>query len=345
MKTKLFIFSLICLCATALCSCEKGEQGKDPVINPEDVIESGTCGKDLTWTIVENKNTHTYELFILGTGDMYDYEYSYGRSTAPWMDKWQLILTKIVVGDRVTYIGNDAFDGCTYVASVTIGNSVTSIGDYAFYGCSSLTFVTIPNSVISIGGSAFRKCIRLTSVTIGNSVVTIGEGAFNGCSSMTSVTIPNSVKSIGNWGFDSCKSLCSVYITDIAAWCNISFYNYNSSPLSYAHNLYLNNNLVTNLVIPNNVTSIGKYAFDGCTSITSVEIPNSVTSIGDDAFYGCTSLTSVTNYAALPQVISEYTFKNVDISTCTLYVLEESVTAYKAANIWKDFGTILPINE
>ena len=85
-------------------------------------------------------------------------------------------ITKLIIPNSVTSIGNSAFYCCSGLTSVTIPNSVTSIGDYAFYGCSALTSVTIPNSITSIGDYAFRG-LALTSVTIPNSVTSIGEGA------------------------------------------------------------------------------------------------------------------------------------------------------------------------
>ncbi len=121
-------------------------------------------------------------------------------------------------------------------------------------------------------------------------VVAIGDNAFCYCYYLTSVTIPNSVTTIGNDAFYKCNGLTSVHISDIAAWCNISF---GSNPLGYAHHLYMNGQEVKDLVIPNSVTTIGN-AFAGCSGLTSVTIPNSVTSIGEAAFYGCSGLTSVT---------------------------------------------------
>ena len=180
------------------------------------------------------------------------------------------------------------------VTNLVIPNTITTIGKYAFYNCSSLTSITIPNSVTTIGDSAFRGCSGLTSIEIPNSVTTIGDYAFRGCSSLTSITIPNSVTTIGYSAFNGCSGLKGVYITDLEKWCKISFGFNDSNPLYCAHNLYLNNQLVTNLVIPNTITTIGKYAFYYCSSLTSITIPNSVTTIGDYAFSGCRGLTSIT---------------------------------------------------
>ena len=203
-------------------------------------------------------------------------------------------LKSVTIGNSVTTIGSFAFYECTSLTSVVIPDSVTSIGSSAFYNCKSLTSVTIPDSVTTIGSSAFYNCTSLTSVTIGNSVTTIDSWAFSGCTSLTSVTIPDSVTTIGSYAFMGCTSLnAAVYITDLAAWCNISFGNSDANPLSCANNLYLNGQLVTELVIPEGVTSIGSYAFSGYDSLTSVVIPKSVTSIGSYAFYYCWNLSSI----------------------------------------------------
>ena len=157
----------------------------------------------------------------------------------------------------------------------------------------SVTYNGTTYSVTSIGRFAFCRCSSLTSVTIPNSVTSIGDRAFEGCSSLTYVTIPNSVTSIGDDAFYRCSSLTKVNITDIAVWCNIAFGDVSANPLYYAKHLFVNDVEVTDLVIPNSVTSIGAWAFYGCSGLTSIEIPNSVTSIGVWAFYGCSGLTSI----------------------------------------------------
>ena len=168
------------------------------------------------------------------------------------------------------------------------------IYDYAFYKQKDITSVTIPNCVTSIGYSAFCDCSSIGSIDIPNSVTSIGEYAFDACGSLESLTIGKGVTEVGNNAFNSCDSLNAVYITDLAAWCKIKFANgYGCNPLSCAKNLYLNNEPVANLVIPDGVTSIGDYTFYGCTSLKSVTMGDSVTSVGDSAFSGCNALVVV----------------------------------------------------
>ena len=208
-------------------------------------------------------------------------------------------LTSVTIGNSVTSIGNRAFEYCSSLTSVTIGNSVTSIGGSAFSYCSSLTSVTIPNSVTSIGSSAFSYCSSLTSVTIPNSVTSIGQSAFRGCSSLTSVAIPNSVTSIGNRAFYNVPNIVYDGSATGSPWGAKSVNGYVDGYLVYVDAsktslLACSTAAQGEIEIPNSVTSIGSYAFEGCTGLTSVTIGYSVTSIGSYAFEGCTGLTSVT---------------------------------------------------
>lgn len=247
-------------------------------------------------------------------------------------------------------IGEYAFKDCTGLTSISIPSSVTSIAVTAFRNCTALEelFVVSNNPVYyggydmlnaivekdtdkliigckttefpswlkSIGDNAFYGCTGLTSATIGNSVTNIGNYAFYGCTGLTSVTIGNSVTSIGYDAFRNCNNLSSVYFNgNIAQWCRIWFsfdstFKIPSNPLYYAHNLYIDNQLVTDLVIPNSVTSINAYAFYNCSSLTSLTIPSSVNSIGDYAFYGCSGLTGSLTIPDSMTSISKYSFNS-----------------------------------
>ena len=192
-------------------------------------------------------------------------------------------------------IGNNAFQNVTGLLSIEIPDNMKgSVGSYAFDGCTALKSITMSKNTSSIGDYAFQNCKNLVAdMVIPNGQRTVYQYTFYNCNKLTSITIPDSVTLIGRYAFQDCHSLTGVYITDIAKWCAIEFYDNDSNPLYYAHNLYLNGELVTDLVIPNDVTSIGKWAFYGCNSLTSVTIPDSVTSIGDSAFSKCSSLTSI----------------------------------------------------
>ena len=282
-------------------------------------------------------------------------------------------LTSVTIGNSVTFIGIGAFSdctglttvnfnatnwtttyedgmvfyGCTAPATLNIGDNVRTIRRNAFIDWAGLTTVNFNATNCTTMGScddpAFSGCTALATLNIGDNVTNIPSCAFNNCSSLTSVTIGNSVTSIGSSAFYGCSGLTSVYYTgDIAGWCGIDFA---SNPLYYAHNLYINDNIVTDLVIPNSVTEIRNSAFSGATCLSSLTIPNSVTSIGFRAFDGCSGLTSVTIPNSVTsigngafQYCTGLTTVNFNATNCTYmgsqdYTVFYGCTAFATLNI------------
>ena len=271
-------------------------------------------------------------------------------------------LTSITIPDSVTEIGGYAFSGCSSLTSITIPDSVTTIGDWVFRNCSSLskfngkyasgdgrcliidgtlnsfapaglTEYVIPDSVTSIGEYAFYNCSSLRSVTIPNSVTTIGQSAFQGCSNLTSVTIPDSVTSIGNSAFYNCSSLQEFkgkFASDNGR-CLIVNGKLNAfAPAG-----------LTKYTIPDSVTSIGYYAFAGCSSLTSVTIPDSVTYIAYKAFGDCISLTTVYCKATTPPAFGASAVFDDNLIDGKIYVPMGSVEAYKSASGWSKYASAI----
>ena len=182
----------------------------------------------------------------------------------------------------------------TSAEEIVVPNGVTRVGEYAFYNCTNITSVTIPDSVFKIGKRAFYGCVGLEDMTIGDGVKDIGERTFYGCENLDRVTIGNGVTNIGYEAFERCSKMKAVHITDLAAWCRIRFDRAAANPLYGSEKLYLDGKLITNLSIPDGVTTIGSWAFEHCKDITSVTIPDGVTSVGNYAFCDCQKLTQVT---------------------------------------------------
>ncbi|MBO7499423.1 MAG: leucine-rich repeat protein [Bacteroidaceae bacterium] len=241
-------------------------------------------------------------------------------------------LTSVVIPSTVNRIELGAFSGCSSLASLNLPAGIVYVGKDAFYGTPwySTMYDEAPDGPFYIGSLllGYKGDKPTGELVIKDGTTCIGNGAFHNCQDLTSVTIPRSVVSVDNNAFQNCSRLTAVHIIDLAAWCGIEFkdegLSRSSNPLFYAHHLYLDEKEVTDLVIPEGVTSIGSYAFDNCSALTNVTIPDGVTSIGTCAFRKCGSLASVTIPPSVATVESHaflwcFELKAVHISDLTAW--------------------------
>ncbi len=199
--------------------------------------------------------------------------------------------TEFTVPEAVEEIAGYAFYDAENLQTVRMGDNVTKCGERAFEDCKKMTEITLSKKLCEIESATFIDCERLQSVVIPDSVEGIGFRAFGGCKSMESITIGTGlVRSMGE-PFSDCDSLNAVHITDLNAWCKIEFYQGYDNPLYYAGNLYLNGELVTDLVFGEDVKEISAYAFVNYLHLKSVRLASDTAFNG--AFSGCENLKSI----------------------------------------------------
>lgn len=260
-----------------------GAAANMPTVYAE-VSDYGKCGADLVCTITEDG-----VLTISGTGEMYDrYNTDY---IYPW-EKEEEKITKVIIEDGVTAIGEMAFGNCKNLKSVEIGNTVTEIGIYAFVNCTELENISIPKSVKRIGDFAFHgtkwhenrendECIIVNDILVealnakGEFIVPENIRSISGAAfyatQVSSVKIPDSVKEIGGYAFWDCYSLKNVELPD-----SISSINYGT---------FKNCSQLEKITIPDSVAEIGGEAFNGCKKLDDIVIPETVDEFGNDVFY------------------------------------------------------------
>ena len=271
-------------------------------------------------------------------------------------------LTSITIPDGVTSIENMAFSSCESLVEVTIPNSVTFIGETAFDHCTNLTNITIPDSITSIGQGAFAQCYKLANVSIPDSVTFIGAMAFTFCMSLKSISIPNKVF-IGESAFGACSNLTKFDVSTNNEKYSVSddgriLYNKDKTELiaypSVSGSFTIPNGVtkitdgafmgskLTNIVIPECVTTIEKGVFTYCNSLTNITIPESVTSC-NVSFYGCDNLVSATILAKITSIDFMFAF----CESLTTVTLPDSLTSIGENTFFNCYGLtnmIIPDN-
>ena len=213
---------------------------------------------------------------------------------------------KISISAPLKYIGNYAFKDCVNLETFEVPSTCIQILLDAFHGCNSLKkiFVSDIDSWLNLDfsnersnplynhGNLFIDGKEIRNVIIPENREFIHRFAFAGCQNLESIKIPKSIKEIKYHSFYDCPNLKKVEIEDLEEWCKIDFMR-DANPLIYAHHLIYNGEEIKNLKIPQNITKIKNFVFDGATELETLEIPESVEEIGEWAFQNCIGLRDV----------------------------------------------------
>ena len=263
---------------------------------------------ETTYTFKVSASDRTFAAKWEINAEMQPFEFSSSKTYCTINKIKDTSATSVVIPDCVTSIGSYAFYNCTGLTNVTIPDSVTRIGSYAFSGCTGLTRIVIPDSVTSIGDSAFQYCYRLVEV-YNKSSLTITAGSSNN-------------------GYLAYYAK-NVYTTEDGSKLSTDENGYVIYTNGEERILVAYQGNETNLILPDGITAINKYAFQYCSGLTSITIPDSMTSIGSYAFYYCSGLTSIT----IPDNVTSlghYTFSccrvltNVTIGNGVTYIGRET---------------------
>ena len=224
-------------------------------------------------------------------------------------------LTKVVIPESVSGIGQGAFFGCTGLTEITIPKHVCTIFKSTFEGCTGLQRVMIENDTRNkdIREYAFKGCSSLKEITLPDTLNFINEGAFSGCTSLEEIVLPDKLHTLGKNVFRDCVSLKSI--------------KFSQSLKKLDDNAFSGCASLTSITIPDNIQSLGSGVFFNCTGLMSVAFPEAFDSIGSGAFEGCTGLISI----QFPQLLN--TIGSSAFSRCTGLVsleIPETVPAIEA---------------
>ena len=251
-------------------------------------VASGICGLTAEWVL-----KGTGELWVYGSGKIFDYDYS----SQPW-SKYRAAISSVYLEDSITYIGRRAFEKCSNLTSVHFGNGITEIGSSAFYDCVGLADIVIPDMVTTIGEYTFMYCTELRNVQFGSGIRSIPARIFSGCTSLRSISIPDTITSIGSEAFSECSELEYVSIPVTVSEMGSSVFRNcpalcTAGPAGGGYNLEFG----WTTVIP-------ARAFHACSKLITVHIPETIQQIENYVFSYCTSLEKIIFYGNAPEMSS-----------------------------------------
>lgn len=253
-----------------------------------EIVDQGTCGTNLTWTL-----NSAGTLTISGEGEMEDYQYDCG----PWKDycysynETKPQIKRIVVNDGVTTIGKYAFNGCKRATSVYLSNTLAEIDWHAFANCEQLVNIELPDSLLAIRSSAFYRCSSLTSITIPKNVWIIESRPFYDCTNLSYIHVNNENESF--------RDIDGVLYKVSKTWI------YEKEEYEYSFTELLccpAGSSLTEVLIPDTVTSIAMDAFANCTALLNITTPSSVTEIKSGVFFRCSNLKNIVLHDAITRI-------------------------------------------
>ena len=247
-------------------------------------VDSGFCGADeggenLKWTLDNNG-----VLTISGSGAMKDYTWD-ENVRLDWYVRYKKDIRSVVLDNRITHIGDYAFDKCTNIesvrytgytgnAGVALPKSVTTIGVHAFSDTGVTGTLKLPDDLIAIGSHAFYHCGKLNGeLKLPDTVKEIGGFAFNRCGFTGKLKLPASLENIGNDAFESCSGLTGK-LTFPSKMNEIDFSIFHETG-------------ITEVVIPSSIKTVRDFAFDSCMNLKKVYLPTEIPKIYNRAFRGC----------------------------------------------------------
>ena len=243
---------------------------------------SGKVNANISWYLESNGT-----LTISGTGGIPAYSYD----SAPW-HPYTNAISKIVIGEGITSIGNRAFIRCNYTTSVELPSTLKSIGEYSFDNCRSVKEFNLPYGLLTIGTNAFSECTSLTKMEIPDTVVSVGSSVFSTCY-------------------------------------NLKYVKLSSGMTSIPDSMFFNMDSLTTVVIPSGITRIEDTVFSGCDGLLTISLPKQISYIGVAAFSDCTKLQSIYVDEENPYFTSSMgVLFNKDMTKVIAYPAGKTYTSY-----------------
>lgn len=239
-------------------------------------------------------------------------------------------LAVVIFGSRIESIEVSAFSGAGLLSADLAGiTAPVSFGYNVFENCANLATATLPANAVSISSGLFQNCKALQEITIPDTYTEVPVKLCFGCSSLKKITLGANVATIKNSAFFECTSLEDIVFNDKLSQIDWNVF-YGCSALKY-------------LSLPETLVSVDDYSFSQCTALEGVHLGRNVVSLGTEVFSMNPALASVVCEAVNPPALGSYAFYKSNPEKAVLMVESGSVEAYKAADQWKDFGTIQEI--